>query len=155
MIPELIIISGSPWAVLPEGIHLASLSEVEAFFATNPHRRALYNGLIEGLKLLQKAGCQTLYLDGSFVTGKPRPEDYDACWEKAGIDPRLMHPVFFDFDNKRENQKRMFQGEYFPASAIAQTSPSKKSFLQFFQVEKYTGMNKGILQIDLRGESFN
>jgi len=41
MIPELVDI-GSPWKVLPPGIHDATLDEVEGRFATNEHRKRLF-----------------------------------------------------------------------------------------------------------------
>ena len=32
------------------------------------------------------AGVEVLYLNGSFVTAKPDPGDYDACWDMADPD---------------------------------------------------------------------
>ena len=82
MIPDLIPIKGSPWPVLPPGQHAADLDEVEARYATNRRRRELYEGLVIGALQLRAAGCPMIYLDGSFVTGKPKPGDFDACWNR-------------------------------------------------------------------------
>ena len=79
MIPRLVDI-GSPWKVLPPGVHDATLQKIEDVFATNNHRIYLYNGFKGAVKALCKAGCKTIYLDGSFVTGTPLPRDDDACW---------------------------------------------------------------------------
>jgi hypothetical protein len=151
MIPSLDDLGPSPWKVLPPGIHSASLADVETAFATTPHRRELFAGLVEAAEKLAVAGCQFLYLDGSYVTGKPCPGDYDACWDPTGINPALLDPVFLDFSNKRQNQKIKFKGEFFPFGAAA--SPGK-SFIDFFQTDRYTGLRKGIVLIDLRNESF-
>ena len=68
-------------------------------------------GLRAALENLKSAGCLTAYLNGSFVTSKTLPNDYDACWEEAG-------------------QKAKYMGELFPASIIADAGGL--SFLEFF-----------------------
>ena len=147
MIPELIAVTGSPWPVLPAGIHGADLSSIESRFASNEWRRNLFAGLVEASKHLAYAGCQRLYLDGSFVTGKPKPGDYDVCWDPHGVDPRLMDPVFGDFSNKRAAQKAKYGGEFFPSSArVAEVG---RTFLEFFQLDKFSGKQKGIILVSL------
>lgn len=152
MIPDLINIDGAPWGVLPHGIHVATLSEVEQKFAVNRHRRKLFTGLVEAAKSLKQAGCKRIYLDGSFVTGKPKPEDYDGCWDPDCVNPEQLDPVFLDFSNGRRNQKQKYLGEMFPSGI---ERGSGKHFVDFFQVEKFTGKSKGIVEIDLTTESFN
>ena len=95
------------------------------------------------------AGCRTVYLNGSFVTGKAMPNDYDACWEEAGVDPTALDPVLLTFDAGRATQKAKYLGELFPASVIADTDGL--SFLEFFQPDKETGEPKGIVAVDLGG----
>jgi hypothetical protein len=149
MVPDLINMLGAPWKVLPPGIHPSTLLEIEAVFAINPPRRDLFLGLVEGAASLRWSGCVELFLDGSFVTAKPIPGDYDACWNPAGVDPTKLDPVFFDFNNHRQAQKAKFKGEYFPS-----TFPNKPSqpFIEFFQIERFTGGRKGIVSIDLTKE---
>ena len=96
---------------------------------------------------LKSAGCQTVYIDGSFVTGKEVPNDFDACWEEAGVDPTVLDPVLLTFDPGRLTQKAKYLGELFPASAIADGDGF--SFLEFFQTDKETGRPKGIIAIEL------
>jgi len=151
MIPQLITLPLCPWDVLPPGIHAASLSEVEVCFATTPHRRELFAGLLLASANLAVAGCSFLYIDGSYVTGKQKPSDYDACWDPTGVNPTRLDAVFLDFSNKRQNQKIKYKGEFFPFNALA--SPGKQ-FLDFFQTDRFTGLPKGILLIDLRKETF-
>ncbi len=152
MIPDLIDINGAPWRVLPPGLHWATLAEVETVFAQNPHRRKLFSGLLRAAMALKAARCKYLFLDGSYVSSKPKPSDFDGCWSPDDVDPSLLDPVLLDFSNSRLNQKTKFLGELFPLNA--QAAPGQ-IFLDFFQVEKHTGGQKGIVAIDLTIESFN
>ena len=106
-------------------------------------------GLRAALENLKSAGCRTVYLNGSFVTSKSIPNDYDACWEEAGVDPTVLDPVLLTFDPGRAAQKARYLGELFPASIMADTDGL--SFLEFFQTDRATGGPKGIVAIDLGG----
>ena len=114
MIPALVPLLGSPWAVLPPGIHPAELMEVMSAFATTAWRRELFDGLVDASAKLRFAGSQIIYLDGSYVTSKPRPKDFDACWDPNGVDRTKLDPVFRQFSNGRSAQKAAFKGEFFP-----------------------------------------
>ena len=98
---------------------------------------------------LSRAGCQTIYLDGSFVSDKKDPRDFDACWELVGVDPQSLDPVLLDFSNGRAAQKAKYLGELFPASFAAERQGI--TFLEFFQTDKATGNQKGIIGLDLGG----
>lgn len=152
MIPDMINIPDAPWSVLPPGIHLASLVEVQDRFATNPHRRKLFGGLIAVSAALSRAGCRRLYIDGSYVTGKPKPGDFDGCWDPTGVQRHLLDPVLLDFKNGRARQKAKFLGELFLFQSLA--APGK-TFMDFFQTERYSGGKKGIIAVDLTLESFD
>jgi hypothetical protein len=152
MIPKLIDLNNSPWKVLPQGVHSATLTEVAKMYAINPHRRSLFDGLRKGAEALAAAGCKFLYLDGSYVTAKPKPGDYDACWDPTGVSPQHLDPVFLNFDNQRHAQKVKFKGEFFPFMLDAGTG---QTFLDFFQTDRFSGEQKGILSIDLSIESFS
>ena len=152
MIPKLIELAGAPWDVLPQGIHKASFEEVKAAFANNPHRCRLFDGLLAASIRLRSAGCLTIYLDGSYVTGKPHPLDFDVCWEPAGVDLDLLDNVFLNFESGRVAQKTTFKGEFFPSSMMC--SDVGSSFLDFFQLERHTGSQKGIVSISLFDDPF-
>jgi hypothetical protein len=128
-------------------VHQASLDEVEAAFATNFWRRELFGGLVGASKRLRRAGCLTILLDGSYVTGKPRPGDFDACWDPSGVDGRKLDPVFLEFRNGRAAQKAAFMGEFFPSSMIC--TDVGRTFVDFFQIDRFTGKKKGIVSIPL------
>jgi hypothetical protein len=145
MIPNFITISGCPWRVLPPGVHDATLSEVYQCFVTNQRRKELYDGLELGLGNLFQSGCPQAFLDGSYVTDKPIPGDYEVCWDGRHVDPAMLDPVFLDFSNERAAQKAKYGGEYFPSAWIE--TGSGKTFLDFFQNEKTSGNPKGIIRI--------
>ncbi len=132
---------------LPPGIHLADWGEFTARYGATPHRLRLLGGIKAALDALRAAGCQRVYIDGSFVTAKQAPGDFDGCWEVAGVDPMLLDPVLLRFANRRAAQKAKFGGELFLADAMA--DPAGTRFLAFFQRDKQTGQPKGIVGIDL------
>lgn len=147
MIPSLIDLgSPAPWPVIPPGIYDATFSEIDAVFATTPHRTWLFQGFVRACNALKLAGGQIVYLDGSFTTGKDHPGDFDGCWDHVGIDFAKLDPVLLDFNGKREAQKRKYQGELFPA--FSPNGPGG-TFLDFFQIEKFSGRPKGILRVSL------
>lgn len=103
-------------------------------------------GLRAALEALQTARCRTVYIDGSFVTAKEEPGDFDACWDAVGVDFDLLDPVLLDFEDARKAQKERFRGELFPAASRAE--PGGTRFLEFFQQDR-DGNPKGIVKISL------
>ena len=89
------------------------------------------------------------YIDGSFVTAKDAPQDFDGCWEAAGVDPERLDPVLLNFTRGRAAQKAKYGGELFIANSPA--SPAGTTFIDFFQNDKASGAQKGIIAIDLGG----
>jgi hypothetical protein len=105
------------------------------FFGSTPYRRRLLAGLEKALINLQAGGCRIVYVDGSFVTDKERmvglpPNDYDACWSMAGVEPTLLEPVFFDFSNSRAEQKRKFWWRVLSGGSARRRQ--REDFLGFF-----------------------
>ncbi|MBK8088083.1 MAG: hypothetical protein IPK31_09105 [Chitinophagaceae bacterium] len=145
MIPEFINVKGSPWQLLPPGVYDSTIDEVYERYAINARRIFLFEGLYKGVVNLFTGGCPQVFIDGSFVTAKPIPNDYEICWDMAFVDPDLIDPVFFDFSNHRFNQMQKYAGEYFPAAIIE--GGTGKPFLEFFQTDKYTGQPKGIVRL--------
>jgi len=133
---------------LPPGIHWAEWEEFCQRFGVNKHRKKLITGLHAALICLKASGCTKVYINGSFVTNKETPCDFDGCWDIAGVNPKLLDPVLLKFDNKRTTQKLKYLGELFPANCCEQGTG--KSWLDFFQVDKDTGHRKGVIAIDLR-----
>jgi hypothetical protein len=137
---------------LPPGRHCATWEELERRFGTNERRRTLLAGMKRMLLSLKGAGCRRAFIDGSFVTTKDLPSDFDGCWSRTGVDLALLKssdPVLLDFSNKRARQKLKYGGEMFPAEMVE--GLSGRIFLNFFSRDKNTGDPKGIIEIDLGG----
>ena len=133
--------------LLPPGVHQTDWNELVIRFGYTSWRARLLSGLRAALENLRDAGCRTVYIDGSFVTSKEVPNDFDACWEEYGVDPAYLDGVLLTFDVGRATQKTKYMGELFPASAIADANGL--SFSEFFQTDVATGRSKGIVSIDL------
>jgi len=133
--------------LLPPGLHLATWDEIQTTFGSTGHRQVLLRLLRIALRELKKCGCGEAYIDGSFVTAKSTPSDYDMCWKAAGVDDSKLDPVLLDFSKGRKAMKAKYGGDIFPAEF--QEGTSGKLFRDFFQIDKATGSPKGIIQIDL------
>ena len=146
MIPDLVELTDGPWKVLPEGIHSATLEETRDRFAINDVRRTLFGGFLEAVVKLADAQCAIIFLNGSYVTENPYPNDYDVCWNPNGVDHTRLDPIFLE-RRLRAQQKIRFLGEFFPSTTIVKGT--RQTFVDFFQREKTTGKNKGIVKINL------
>ena len=126
---------------------MASWDEVVERFGWTPWRRRLLDGLAESLDLLAQAGCRRVWLNGSFVTAKEDPGDFDAVWDSDDVDDDALDPIFgpLGMTDGRRLQKERFGGEWFPNVAEA---GSGKFFATFFQHDRQARM-KGIVEIHL------
>lgn len=134
---------------LPAGIHEATWAEFAARYGHNRRRRQLLVGLEAALDALRAAGCRRVYINGSFVTAKDIPGDFDGCWELRGVRLDLLDPVLLTFDRGRATQKTRYGGELFPADWPADALGTR--FVEFFQRDKITGFAKGIVSLGLGG----
>ena len=82
------------------------------------------------------------------MTSKETPGDYDACWDPTGVDPLRLDPVLLRFEPGRATQKAKYGGELFIATA--RNGNPGPVMLDFFQHDKNSGRQKGIVAIDLR-----
>jgi hypothetical protein len=133
--------------LLPAGIHHADWAEIVARFEISSRRKWLLEGLLDALTMLRTADCQVVYIDGSFVTTKADPEDYDALWDAAGVKAAKLDRVLLDFTAGRLKQKVKYRGEFFPVQAVEDKLGI--TFLEFFQVCKASGAPKGIIRLEL------
>lgn len=131
---------------LPPGEHLADWVGIVERFGTTPWRRQRLEGPARALRDLRAAGCKRAYIDGSFITTKEHPGDFDACWDIDGVDFDVIDEVLLTFDAGRGTQKAKYRGELFPADAAA--VPLGTLFRDFFQRDR-DGNPKSIIVIDL------
>lgn len=131
---------------LPPGIYDATWGEFVARYGINPYRSRLLDGLLAALRNLRAAGCVVALIDGSFITTKRFPGDYDGTWDPTGVNATLIDPILLTFDNKRAAMKAKYLGELFPATLLA--APGVV-FADFFQKDR-DGVAKGLVRIDLK-----
>ena len=146
MIPPFDVITGN----LPPGIHQAAWDEVQSRYGTTSVRRVQLSGLRHALEILREAGCRRAYIDGSFVTVKQTPNDFELCWELSDVNLDLLEqlePALLDWSDRRAAQKARFGGELFVAESGA--DPWGTTYLSFFQHDRITGKSKGIVAMDL------
>lgn len=130
---------------LPPGIHKASWDELVHAFGTNERRRVLLGGLSAACSALANAGCTQLWVDGSFVTDKERPGDYDACWSWEGVDEDLLDPMLIDYSpTGRAATRAKYLGDLFFAGVELR---SGLPFVEFFQRTR-DGGTKGIVLLN-------
>ena len=129
---------------LPPGIHRLAWPEFASAFGYNDWRRALIKGMRRALANLKRAGCLAVYINGSFVTRRPYPHDYDGCWDADNVDEDLVDPVLLDTSGGRRRQKLTYGGEMFPLRPAA----GGHAMLEYFQRDRY-GNAKGIVMVRL------
>lgn len=145
MIPSFIVVPGVLWPLLPSGVYDATMEEVYKHYAINEKRRRLFEGFNKAADNIFGAGSPQIYLDGSYVTAKPEPGDYDALWDRRFVDPALLDPLFIQLRMGTDRQKAKYLGEFFPSAAIEVNS--RKPFMEFFKTDRLTGTEKGIIRI--------
>ena len=147
--PMMVIGRLEDWGSPGPGIHRAGWDEFSSRFGTNEHRRGLLGGLKRALAGLRAAGCERIYVDGSFVTEELHPDDYDAVWDSRGADRAKMDKVILKQFGGRKDQVRKYRGEFFPTVHVGTGIPT--GMLELFQRDRETCRRKGIVAIDLGG----
>ena len=96
---------------------------------------------------LKEVQCQNLFVNGSFVANKEKPNDYDACWDMQGTKFELVDPVLWgaDDDGKKKMQEK-YGGDIRPD--ICSPIETECTYLEFFQLDR-DGDPKGIVQLSL------
>jgi len=136
---------------LPPGQHDATWSDIVATYAYTPHRRAILAGLRAALDNLASAGCRRVYLNGSFVTAKLVPGDYDLCYDPAGIDFTALDRIIAATGRSRHIlQLAKYRGDLVPSTAVADLASTQ--YVHFFQKDE-NGTPKGILVVDLGSDT--
>jgi hypothetical protein len=104
------------------------------------------HGLAQAALSLREAGCTRLYVDGSFVTSKEEPGDFDACWDEDGVDRGRLDGVILDLTEKRAAQQAKFGGALFPAHLFDQGSGM--TILESYQIDPISHQPKGIVMLN-------
>jgi len=85
-----VILEGDEKGNLPPGVHFCEWEELEERFGTTVKRENLIRGWKLEMTQLKAAGASTIYIDGSFVTSKKKPNDLDACYDSETVDREYL-----------------------------------------------------------------
>lgn len=141
--------------LLEPGQHHLIWDEFVKTYGVNKHRKALIAQMPTAFRLLRKAGCRTIFMNGSFVIN-PKveldPSDYDALFLLKEIpDGSLLDPIFRMQQPSglidKIGQLSRFGGEFYAAEYPSRLGGT---MFEFFQQDKDTKAPKGIIVLDIR-----
>lgn len=137
--------------LLPGGVHLGTLREIEQRFLFNQHRTDLYHqvrSFLDG-ELRTKAFGLQLVLGGSFFSDKEHPADIEATIYLPS--PMVVaHSQLMDLSSRSENSriKNSFRADFYVSLMVI----GCMNLGQFFQyVGPKTAHEKGLNEKDARG----
>jgi hypothetical protein len=132
---------------LPAGVHPMEWGPFVARFGWNSRRRFLLGGMRRALSNLQLAGCVAAIIDGSFVSAKDEPRDYDLAFDPVGVNGGLIDPVLRRHDDQRKAMKAKYFGDVFPWGAAACVA-TRVIYRDFFQRDR-SGIAKGVVLLNV------
>ncbi|HEV2747047.1 MAG TPA: hypothetical protein VGW34_07080 [Allosphingosinicella sp.] len=132
---------------LPLGAHALEWDQFCALCFFNLWRRRLGAGLYRALNNLRCAGCRTAIVDGSFVTAKPDPGDYDLAFDPTGVNAALIDPVLRRHGDGRRAMKAKYLGDIVPWGWTA-CAVTGLIYRDFFQRDR-SGDPKGVILLNL------
>jgi hypothetical protein len=119
------------------------MAQIKKRFAYNFRRRFLFQGLTNVLRILEQANCKKVFLNGSFITRKEEPGDYDLCWEPIGV---LPTPELRSLLVMTSSERRLkFGGDIL--MRLPQP-PFQIDYVDYWQTDVQDNL-KGIIRIDL------
>ena len=137
-------VNGQGFYNLPPGVHEATWVEFSEHFGFSRRRRKLLGKMRPMLSHMREVGCKFVKIDGSFVTSKPRPRDFDGTWDPNGVDETKLDPIIED-ENKYSMIEK-YMGELYRQDTIE--GDSGMLFDDFFQTDRYENP-KGVVKINL------
>lgn len=132
---------------LPEGLHVATEAEITFRFGTaTPRRRRLALRLRRWIELSRSIAAKRLFVDGSFVTAKPVPNDVDAVvWLGADFVDRVsrgdVEAIELDMMLVTRQPEEVF---------AAEDRRDWDDWVEFFsRTREADGRRKGIVEVEL------
>lgn len=141
--------------LLPQGIHSATMDEIEGAFSTN-YVRAQRLDSFRRFLLAEMAPCGgglDLFIAGSYVTDKPDPGDIDCTIEIPALEINNRLPLINLFNDGRSKSCKgriweAYRVDAFPTLIF----PGANDFRDFFQyVGEKTAKLKNLNEKDRRG----
>jgi len=140
---------------LPPGIHAATLAEIRDRFGTTVRRAKLMTGLTSVLSQLWAAGVNDVFIDGSFCTATPVPNDIDGYWlfvpgiDTSKLDPVLLQLAVFVADPTTGEAVRPMKLRYgveFFVHPISKATITGMTYPEFFSRSR-DGLPRGYVHI--------
>lgn len=134
--------------LLPSGIHPASLGElVEKLGFSSKRQDLIEQGLKPVLERLKELGVREVYLNGSFTTSKPSPDDIDG-YVLTTVGAALETEVIENYEKWRVT----YQVDLWPAYADEPGEMSQGWWQEHFgHTKEQPPKAKGIVKLTLRG----
>ena len=132
---------------LPEGMFLVSEAEVTFRFGTsNRKRRRLILRVRRWIELAREVGALKLFIDGSFITAKPEPNDVDAV---VLLPPDFENQIAVDSDAATEFEEMLLTRR--PEEIFAAEDETDwNEWVEFFsRTREADGRRKGLVEIEL------
>lgn len=134
---------------LAPGTHPATLQEVERVFGDGVRRRQIIAGLRFVVTKLVGFGVETIWLDGSFVTTKLRPNDVDVVYvPPVGADTSQWGILAFA---RRTELKKLHMVDLWPHPSPQPTAGgfSTVPLIDWFRGNR-DGTEKGVVELVAR-----
>jgi hypothetical protein len=146
-LPSLHLITG----LLPPGEHDATLDEVETRFATNRQRRKIFVGLRFVVEGLRAQGVKDIYVDGSFVTAKERPNDAEVVFiVPEGANTRSWGLLAWHRHDDLKRQKLIDLWPWPAPQRVPGRALQLQTILDFFLTDR-SGTPKGVIHLLEKG----
>ena len=132
---------------LPEGMFLASEAEVTFRFGTsNRKRRRLILRIRRWIELAREVGALRLFIDGSFITAKPEPNDVDAV---VLLPPDFENQIAANSDAATEFEEMLLTRR--PEEIFAAEDDTDwNEWVEFFsRTREADGRRKGLVELEL------
>lgn len=132
---------------LPDGIFLASEAEVTFRFGTSSRqRRRLVIRVRRWIELARKIRAPRLFIDGSFITAKPEPNDVDAV---VLLPPDFENQVATNSDAAIEFEGMLLTRR--PEEIFAAEDETDwNEWVEFFsRTREIDGRRKGLVEVEL------
>ena len=132
---------------LPEGLHVATEAEATFRFGTDtPRRQRLALRLRRWIELSRAVSAKRLFVNGSFVTSKPDPNDVDAVvWLPDDFIDRVA-----DGNSEAMELETMLLTRHPEEIFAAEDRRDWEDWLEFFsRTRESDGRRKGVVEIEL------
>lgn len=101
--------------LLPPGIWDCTLTEVASRFATNPHRRDLWMGLLRFLDAeVRPHGVLPVWIDGGFTRRREMPEDIDVTVDFSALPSGIAMPLAISLYTRNSQIKSAYHVDAYP-----------------------------------------